>query len=80
MYENIIKIQSTYPNGTVYYEWIEDDDLDLVLLEEIPTQEVNPNPEDTSPTQYCTSAGDISYQASPPSHHSFEDPMPNQSS
>jgi len=80
VYENIVKVQVTLPNGTGYVEWIEDDSPDLELLEEIETQEVNANPEDTSPTQYCTSPGDISYHGSPPSNHSFEDPMPNQSS
>ena len=80
VYENIIKVQASLPNGNVYYDWIDDDCSDLTLLEEIAVQEINANPEDTSATQYCTSPGDISYRGSPASNHSFDEPLPNHSS
>lgn len=74
VYENMVKLKTTHPNGNVYYEWIEDDSSYLHSAEEPVAQEVNPNPEDTSPTQYCSS-GDISFNQidSPPSDRSREE-------
>lgn len=66
----MIKIKMTLPNGNTYHEWVEDDSTCLRLIEEYIPQEVQVNPEDTSPTQYCSSGGDISYREindSPPS-------------
>ena len=57
-----MKIRVHLNNGSNYYEWIEDDSENLRPYYEPVAQDIQPNPEDTSVTQ-CCSTEELSYRA-----------------
>lgn len=77
VYENILKIRV---NGS-YTEWLEDDSKDLRPKEESVEQEIKSAAnQGTSPTQYCSSPGELSYRSNKSNRSNNNSPQRSPSS